>query len=252
MRIRALIIDDEPLARQRIHLFLRDEPDIEISGECVNGAEAIRQIAEQKPDLVFLDVQMPEASGFEVLRALPADRWPLVIFVTAYNQHALEAFEVHALDYLLKPFKLVRFRQALQRARQQLAAHDTTGQNERFREWLLAQEETAYPSRLTVKTGEQTDFVEVREVDCIEAAGNYALLHTGAKTHILRDTLANLEAKLSPKRFLRVSRSAIVNLERVKAVQPTTRGEHVVLLKNGKELTLTRGVREIRQRLEAL
>ena len=252
MRIRALIIDDEPLARQRIRLFLRDEPDVDIVGECVNGAEAIRQIAEQKPDLVFLDVQMPEASGFEVLRALPAGRWPLVIFVTAYNQHALEAFEVHALDYLLKPFKLARFRQALQRARQQLAAHDTTGQNERFQKWLLAQAEPAYPSRLTVKSGEQTAFVEVKDVDCIEAAGNYAILHTGAKTHILRDTLANLEARLTPKRFLRVSRSAIVNLDRVKAVQPTTRGEHVVLLKNGKELTLTRGVREIRQRLEAL
>jgi len=252
VNIRALIIDDEPLARQRIRLFLRDEPDVEIAGECVNGAEAIRQIEEQKPDLVFLDVQMPLASGFEVLRALPADRWPLVIFVTAYNQHALEAFEVHALDYLLKPFKLVRFRQALQRARQQLAAHDTTGQNERFQKWLLAQAEPAYPSRLTVKSGEQTAFVEVKDVDCIEAAGNYAILHTGAKTHILRDTLANLEARLSPKRFLRVSRSAIVNLDRVKAVQPTPRGEHVVVLKNGKEFTLTRGVREIRQRLEAL
>ena len=252
MKIRALIIDDEPLARQRILMFLRDEPDVEVAGECVNGAEAIRQIEQQKPDLVFLDVQMPLVGGFEVLRALPADRWPLVIFVTAYNQHALEAFEVHALDYLLKPFKLVRFRQALQRARQQLAAHDTTGQNESFQKWLQEQAETAYPSRLTVKSGEQTEFVEVREVDCIEAAGNYALLHTGAKTHILRDTLANLEARLSPKRFLRVSRSAIVNLDRVKAVQPTTRGEHVVLLKNGKEFTLTRGVREIRQRLEAL
>jgi two-component system LytT family response regulator len=252
MKIRALIIDDEPLARQRILMFLRDEPDVEVAGECVNGAEAIRQIEQQKPDLVFLDVQMPLVGGFEVLRALPADRWPLVIFVTAYNQHALEAFEVHALDYLLKPFKLVRFRQALQRARQHLEARDAPGQNERFREWLLAQKETSYPSRLTVKSGERTDFVEVKDVDCIEAAGNYAILHTGAKNHILRDTLANLEARLSPKRFLRVSRSAIVNLDRVKAVQPTTRGEHVVLLKNGKELTLTRGVREIRQRLEAL
>jgi two-component system, LytTR family, response regulator len=252
MSMRVLIVDDEPLARQRIRLFLRDEPDVEIAGECVNGADAIRQIEEQKPDLVFLDVQMPEGGGFDVLRALPAERWPLVIFVTAYNQHALEAFDVHALDYLLKPFKLVRFRQALQRARQHLEAHDAKGQNERFREWLLAQEETAYPSRLTVKSGEQTAFVEVKEVDCIEAAGNYAILHTGAKTHILRDTLANLEARLSPKRFLRVSRSAIVNLERVKAVQPAARGEHVVLLKSGKEFTLTRGVREIRQRLEAL
>jgi two-component system LytT family response regulator len=252
MKIRAMIVDDEPLARKRIHLFLRDEPDLEIVGECAGGAEAIEQIGWQNPDLLFLDVQMPEVSGFDVLRALPTDHWPMVIFVTAHDQHALEAFEVHALDYLLKPFKLDRFRQALQRARQNLNAQDVKGQNRRFREWLLAQEETAYPSRLTVKSGEHTVFVEVSDVDCIEAAGNYAILHVGATNHILRETLANLEAKLSPKRFLRVSRSAIVNLDRIKAVQPATRGDHVVILKNGKEFTLTRGVREVQQRLESL
>jgi two-component system LytT family response regulator len=195
---------------------------------------------------------MPEVSGLDVLRALPEEHWPLVIFVTAYNQHALEAFEVHALDYLLKPFKLVRFRQALQRARQTLDAKDGHGQNQRFQEWLLAQEQAVYPSRLTVKSGEHTAFVEVNDVDCIEAAGNYAILHVGATNHILRETLANLEAKLSPKRFLRVSRSAIVNLDRIKAVQPATRCEHVVVLKNGREFTLTRGVREVQQRLESL
>jgi two-component system LytT family response regulator len=252
MKIRAMIVDDEPLARKRIHLFLRDEPDVEIVGECVNGVEAIDQIGRLKPDLLFLDVQMPEVSGFDVLRALPVDHWPLVIFVTAYNQHALEAFEVHALDYLLKPFKLVRFRQALHRARQTLDDKDGKGQNKRFQEWLLAQEQSVYPSRLTVKSGEHTAFVEVKDIDCIEAAGNYAILHVGATNHILRETLANLEAKLSPKRFLRVSRSAIVNLDRIKAVQPATRGEHVVVLKNGKEFTLTRGVREVQQRLESL
>jgi two-component system LytT family response regulator len=252
MKIRALIVDDEPLARKRILMFLRDEPDVEIVGECVNGAEAIEQIGRHNPDLVFLDVQMPEVGGFDVLRALPTDRWPLVIFVTAYNQHALQAFEVHALDYLLKPFKLIRFRQALQRARQHLNVHDVPGKSRRFQEWLLAQEETAYPSRLTVKSGEHTAFVEVNDVDCIEAAGNYAILHVGAINHILRETLSNLEAKLSPKRFLRVSRSAIVNLDRIKAVQPAIRGEHVVVLKNGRELPLTRGVREVRQRLESL
>jgi two-component system LytT family response regulator len=252
MKIRTLIVDDEPLARQRILLALQDEPDVKILGECVNGGDAITQIEQQKPDLVFLDVQMPEVGGFDVLRALPADCQPLVIFVTAYNQHALQAFEVHALDYLLKPFKLVRFRQSLQRARQHLEAHDVDGRIARFREWLLAQEEKAYPTRLTVKSGERTAFVEVKDVDCIEAAGNYAILHTGATNHILRETLANLEAKLSPKRFLRVSRSAIVNLDRIKAVQPATRGDHVVLLKNGKELALTRGVREVQQRLESL
>jgi len=252
MKIRAMIVDDEPLARKRIHLFLRDEPDVEIVRECVNGAEAIDQIGRLKPDLLFLDVQMPEISGFDVLRALPVDHWPLVIFVTAYNQHALEAFEVHALDYLLKPFKLVRFRKSLQRARQILDANDGNGQNQRFREWLLTQDEAVYPNRLTVKSGEHTVFVEVNDIDYIEAAGNYAILHVGATNHILRETLANLEAKLSPKRLMRVSRSAIVNLDRIKAVQPATRGEHVVVLDKGRELTLTRGVREVQQRLESL
>jgi two-component system, LytTR family, response regulator len=154
MKIRALIVDDEPLARHRILMFLRDEPDVELIGECENGTEAIQQIEKLSPDLLFLDVQMPEVNGFDVLRALPMERWPMVIFATAHNQHAVEAFEVHALDYLLKPFKLARFRQALQRARQKLMAQDSKGQNERFREWLLAQEEAAYPSRLTVKSGE--------------------------------------------------------------------------------------------------
>jgi two-component system LytT family response regulator len=252
MKIRALIVDDEPLARKRILMFLQDEPDLKVVGECANGTEAIQQIGQLNPNLVFLDVQMPEIDGFDVLRALPAERWPMVIFVTAYNQYAVEAFEVHALDYLLKPFKLARFRQALQRARQKLKAQDVKGQDEQFREWLLAQGQAIYPSRLTVKSGEHTTFVEVNDVDYIEAAGNYAILHVGATNHILRETLANLEAKLSPKRFLRVSRSAIVNLDRIKAVQPATRGEHVVLLKDGRELPLTRGVREVQQRLESL
>ena len=252
MKIRALIVDDEPLARKRIVMFLQDEPDVEILGECENGTEAIQQIGRLNPDLVFLDVQMPEVGGFDVLRALPADRWPLVIFATAHNQHAVEAFEFYALDYLLKPFKLARFRQALQRARQKLLAQNAKGQNERFQAWLHAEQQAVYPSRLTVKSGEHTAFVEVNEVDYIEAAGNYAILHAGATNHILRETLANLEAKLSPKRFIRVSRSAIVNVDRIKAIQPAIRGEHVVVLKNGRELPLTRGVREVQQRLESL
>jgi len=252
MKIRALIVDDEMLARKRIFMFLQDEPDLEIVGECGSGTEAIQQSGRLNPDLVFLDVQMPEVDGFDVLRALPPDRWPLVIFITAHQQHAVEAFEIHALDYLLKPFKLARFRQALQRARQKLLAQDAKGQNERFQAWLLAQEQAVYPSRLTVKSGERTTFVVVNEVDYIEAAGNYAILHAGAMNHVLRETLANLEAKLSPKRFLRVSRSAIVNVDRIKAIQPAIRGEHVVVLKNGRELPLTRGVREVQQCLEAL
>jgi two-component system LytT family response regulator len=254
MKIRALIVDDEMLARARVRQMLADEPEVEVAGECANGAEAIAFIQEHRPDLVFLDVQMPEVSGFDVLRALPTDLWPVaVIFVTAHDQHALEAFEVHALDYLLKPFKQTRFRQTLLRARQHIMRQETQGLNPHFQEWLASREQNpAYPNRLTVKSGEQTTFIEVNDLDYIEAAANYAILHTGATTHILRETLTNLETKLSPKLFLRVNRSAIVNLACVRAVQPATRGEHVVVLKNGKELSLTRGVRELQQRLESL
>jgi two-component system LytT family response regulator len=254
MNIRALIVDDELLARVRIRMMLADEPDVTVAGECANGADAIAFIQKDRPDLVFLDVQMPEISGFDVLRRLPPDRGPsAVIFVTAHDRHALEAFEVHALDYLLKPFRETRFREALLRARQHLMREDSQGMNPRFLEWLASQERNpAYLNRLAVKSGEHTAFVEVNDVDYIEAAANYAILHTGATSHILRETLTNLEAKLSPRRFLRVNRSAIVNLDRISAVQPAKSGEHAVVLKNGKVLSLTRGVREIQQRVEDL
>jgi two-component system, LytTR family, response regulator len=253
MKIRALIVDDESLARARVKKMLAGEPDVEVAGECASGAEAIVFIREYRPDLVFLDVQMPEVSGFDVLRALPPDGWPAVIFVTAHDQHALEAFEVHALDYLLKPFKEARFREALQRARQHLQSRDVAALNQRLQDWLGASKrEAAYPSHLAVKSGERTAFVKLSDVDYIEAAANYVILHVGAQNHILRETLTNLEARLSPKVFLRINRSAIVNLNRVKEVQPALRGEHTVVLKNGKELSLTRGVREVQQRLEFL
>ena len=249
MNIRALIVDDEPLARARVRMMLADEPGVTVAGECANGPDAIAFIQKFRPDLVFLDVQMPEVSGFDVLRGLAPDGWPpAVIFVTAYDQHAIEAFEVHALDYLLKPFKETRFRQSMLRARQHLVRQESQGLNPAFQEWLAARERTpAYASRLTVKFGEHTAFIEVNDVDYIEAAANYAIVHVGAINHILRETLTNLEARLSPRRFLRVNRSAIVNLDRIRAVQPATRGEHVVVLKNGRELPLTRGVREIQQ-----
>lgn len=253
MKIRALIVDDERLARERVKKSLADETDVEIAGECANGPEALAFIQDHRPDLVFLDVQMPEVSGFDVLRALAPTPWPAVIFVTAHDQYALEAFEVHAVDYLLKPYKESRFRQALQRMRQRLINRDGPTGNPRFQAWLLAQAQaTTFPSRLTVRSGERALFIAVEDVDYIEAAANYAILHVGAVNHILRETLTNLEARLSPKNFFRVNRSAIVNLQRVQAVRPAMRGDHEVVLKNGKELSLTRGVREIQQRLEFL
>lgn len=253
MKLRVLIVDDEALARSRVKKMLATEPDVEVVGECADGPEAIAFIQKQRPDLMFLDVQMPEVSGFDVLRALAPELWPAVIFVTAHDQHALEAFEVHALDYLLKPFKEARFHEALQRARKHLTTRNAAALNQNLQSLLdAAKPETSYPSRLAVKSGDRTTFVKLDEVDYIEAAANYAILHVGAQNHILRETLTNLETRLSPKQFLRVNRSGIVNLERVKEVKPALRGEYVVVLKNGKELSLTRGVREIQQRLEFL
>lgn len=253
MKLRVLIVDDEALARARIKKMLATEADIEVIGECADGPEAITFIQQHRPELAFLDVQMPEVSGFDVLRALNPELWPAVIFVTAHDQHALEAFEVHALDYLLKPFKEARFHEALQRASKHLQARNVATLNQNLQSLLSGtRAETNYPSRVSVKSGDRTTFVKLDEVDYIEAAANYAILHVGAQNHILRETLSNLETRLSPKQFLRINRSAIVNLDRVKEVKPAMRGEYMVVLKNSKELSLTRGVREIQQRLEFL
>ncbi len=251
MKLRLLIVDDEALARARVRKMLAEEAELEVVGECANGPEAIAAIRQHRPDLVLLDVQMPEVSGFDVLRALTPEERPAVIFVTAHDEHAIEAFEVHALDYLLKPFKQARFQEALQRARDHLASRDVRALNQRLTDWLNAPKaEATCLTRLAIKTGERTVFVRVEDVDYIESAGNYAILHVGKENHILRETLTNLEAKLSPRLFLRVSRSALVNLTRVKELQPALRGDHVVILKDGKQLALTRGVREIQERLQ--
>jgi two-component system, LytTR family, response regulator len=251
MKIRALIVDDEALARGRIRKLLAQEPDLEIMGEVSNGPEAITFIREQRPDLVFLDVQMPEVSGFDVLRALPAESWPAVIFVTAHDQHAIAAFEVHALDYLLKPFTQARLLSAVQRARQHLQARDLAALNQQLAGLLKASAAApAHLSRVAVKTGSQTLFVKVEDIDYIEAAANYAVLQTQSGNHVLRETLTNLEAKLPPRLFLRISRSMLVNLERVKGMQSAPGGEYLLLLQDGRQLLMTRGMREVQERLE--
>lgn len=251
MSIQALIVDDESLARRRVRKLLAQEQDLEVMGECANGPEAIEFIRERKPDLVFMDVQMPEVSGFDVLRALPPESLPAVIFVTAHDKHAIEAFEVHALDYLLKPFTQARFREAVRRARQRLQARGGTAMNQQFLDWLKASKpDTPSLSRIAIKTGDRTFFVKVEEVDYFESAANYVVLHTRAENHILRDTLTSLESRLSPKSFLRVSRSVIVNLDRIKELQPGLQGEHVIVLHGNKALAMTRGLREVQERLE--
>jgi two-component system, LytTR family, response regulator len=250
MNIRALIVDDEALARGRLRKLLAQAPDLEILGECSNGPEAIAFIRAQRPDLVFLDVQMPEVSGFDVLRALPEETWPAVVFVTAHDQHAIEAFEVHALDYLLKPFTQARLLAAVQRARRHLETRTLAANNQQLAQWLQANKtESAYLSRIAVKTGQQTLFIRVEDLDYIESVGNYAVLHTRTENHVLRETLTSLEAKLPPTLFLRISRSVLVNLQCVKGLQATPRGEYLVVLQDNRQLMMTRGVKEIQERL---
>jgi two-component system, LytTR family, response regulator len=250
MKIRALIVDDEPLARQRVRLLLTEEADVEILGESEDGIEAVAQIEAGKPDLLFLDVQMPEMDGFELLRRVPQDLLPVVIFTTAYDEHALQAFDAHALDYLLKPFKPERFKQAVQRARE-LIANKQAGAAARGLLELLGERSApaSQLTRLTVKTPGKIIFVSLEDVDTIEAAGKYAVVHVGKENHILRETMTSLESNLPPQRFLRISRSVIVNIDRIQELQPMFKGENVILLKNGMRYPTSRSLREIQQRL---
>jgi len=250
MKIRTLLVDDEPLARDRLRSLLGAEPDFEIVGECGDGHEAVQAIEHHQPDLVFLDIQMPELDGFGVLAALKTPRMPEVIFVTAYNQHAVRAFEVHALDYLLKPFDRERFQTTLGRARTRLA-HARSGDLNQKLTALLAEmrPEPKTTDRLAIKTAGKVLFVKTPDIDWIEAADNYVNLHVGAESHLLRETMGALEARLDPSQFLRISRSTIVNLERVKELQPMFHGDYTVILRNGTRLSLSRNYRD---KLQAL
>jgi len=250
MTLRALIVDDEQPARDLIAILLRDEPDVQVVGECSNGRDAVAAIQRLSPDLVFLDVQMPGLDGFGVLAKLPAERLPLVVFVTAFDQHAIRAFEVHALDYLLKPFEYDRLRQAVRRARTELARGSSAACQAR----LLTLLEELRPggqswNRLAVRDAGRIVFIQPDEIDWIEAEGNYVRLHVGRNSHLLRETMSSTEARLASKRFLRVSRSTIVNLERVKEWQPLFHGDSVLILRDGTRLTVSRVYRETLDRL---
>ena len=246
MRIRTLVVDDEPPARNRLRKLLAQEPDVDIIGECDNGSEAIARIRQEQPDVVFLDLHMPQCSGFEVVRALPSESLPAIVFVTAHDQHAVEAFEVEATDYLLKPFTRARLQAAVRRVRQRLEAPAPT------RASHPPAAETPLPclNRFAVKDGNQTLFVKTYDVDYIEAAANYVVLCTPSGNHILRETLRNLEASLSPASFLRISRSVIVNLDRVSAIRSGAPGVCQVVLHGGREFLMTRGWREVQERLQ--
>jgi len=241
-RIRVLIVDDEPIARRGVRLQLKGEPEVEIIGECANGLEAVATIRKLAPDLVFLDVQMPEMDGFEVIEAVGVERMPRVIFVTAYDQYMLRAFEVHALDYLLKPFDRERFLKALNHARSSLQRGDINRQLMALLDDRLAARKPL--ERLVIKSGGRIYFLNVEEVDWIEAADNYVELHVGRESHLLRETIGGLAAKLDPGQFLRVRHSTIVNLGRVKELRPLFRGEYLIILRDGTELTSSRRYRK--------
>jgi two-component system LytT family response regulator len=245
MKTRTLIVDDEPLARERLRQLLEREPEVELIGECANGLEAVAAIREQAPELVFLDVQMPELDGFGVLARLDPARLPAVIFVTAYDQYALKAFEVHAVDYLLKPFDRGRFQKALRRALDQLQ-HQQTGDLTQRLSSLLGELKPApkHLDRLAVKSAGRVVVVKVTDIDWIEAADNYVSLHLGTESHLHRETMAALEGQLPPDKFLRISRSAIVNVDRIKELHPMFHGEYTVVLRNGTKLTLSRNYRD--------
>jgi two-component system, LytTR family, response regulator len=243
-KIRALIVDDEPPARRRLRALLCAEPDVEVAGECGDGREAVERIRALRPDLVFLDVQMPEAGGFDVVAAVGPGRMPAVVFVTAYDEFALRAFEVHALDYLLKPFDTERFRAALHHAREHLR-RKRTGELEGRLVSLLEglRPPPAYLERIPVRSGARIHLVPVDDVDYLEADDNYVRLHAGARTHLLRETLGALEARLDPARFLRVHRSLVVNLSRVAELESLGGGEYVLALTTGARLVSGRSYR---------
>jgi len=242
MTIRTLIVDDEEWARRRVTALLRPFPDVEVVRECSGGAEAVEAINELAPDLVFLDVQMPDFDGFDVLQSIRPQRTPLIVFTTAYDEYAVRAFEAHALDYLLKPFDEERLAMALARAREELAKpHIVTERLAALSQSLLRQQR--YLRRLVVKSGSRVLFISVGDVDWFEAAANYVALHVAAQEYLIRDTVAALERKLDPDQFVRIHRSTIVNLDRVRQLSPWANGEQALTLKDGTSLAVGRAFR---------
>lgn len=243
-KIRALIVDDEHLARRMVRKMLLMSTDIEVVGECENGREAIDAIQVAHPDLVFLDVQMPEIDGFAVIEALEIENLPHIIFVTAYDQYAVKAFEVHALDYLLKPFDQERFQQALERAKRQIWGKEG-GLSERLLA-LLAENKalSPYVDRLIIKANARVFFLKTEEIEWIEAEGNYVSLHVKGKEYLFREAISSLETQLDPRTFQRIQRSTIVNIECIRELQPWFRGDYKVVLHDGTELKLSHRYRD--------
>jgi two-component system, LytTR family, response regulator len=254
-RIRAIIVDDEPTARRGVRLLLERDATVEIVGEAAGGDEAADLMRRQKPDLAFLDVQMPGCDGFEALTKVGPTAAPAVVFVTAYDEHALRAFEVNAVDYLLKPYDDARFSAALHRAKQEVRRRATDQVNTRLTQLLdylqqngsgradPAKEEKS-GERILLKSSGEIFFLKAEEIDWIEAEGDYMKFHVAGRAHLMRETMARLEARLDPKRFIRIHRSTIVNIDRLRKLSPSFAGEYAVILHDGTKLKLSRGYHE--------
>lgn len=252
--LRALVVDDEPLGRERLRTLLADDPEVEIVGECADGRSAVEAVRDLAPDLVFLDVQMPLLDGLDVVSEVGADAMPPVIFVTAYDEYAIRAFEVHALDYLLKPFDRERFERALERAKQHLAMKGQGAALAGQLRALLAEirpgnDEADDVDRLVIRSRGRITIVPTRELDWIEAAGNYARLHAGDESHLMRETMTGLEEGLPDTEFVRVSRSAIVRVDRIRELKRLSHGEYTIVLRDGTRVKSSRGYAD---RLEEL
>ncbi|HKF42885.1 MAG TPA: response regulator [Thermoanaerobaculia bacterium] len=241
--MRVLIVDDEPPAREWLRELLSGQPDVEVLGECESGREAIEAIERTRPELVFLDVQMPGLDGFEVLREIRPECMPAVVFVTAHDRHALRAFDSQALDYLLKPFDAERLERALARARTRLSAPDPLAWTRRLLDLIESRMPASSLDRLVIRSGRGILFLKPQDVDWVHAEGNYVRIHAGKESHLVRETMNDLEARLPPTRFARIHKSILVNTERIREIQPLLNGGHVVLLTDGTKLTWSRGYR---------
>jgi two-component system, LytTR family, response regulator len=245
VKLRTLIVDDELPARKKIRAFLQEHPEFQVVGECADGEQAVAAISAHKPDLIFLDVQIPGRNGFEVLDALPAKSWPAVIFVTAFDKYAVRAFEVRALDYLLKPFNKARFSEALQRFHERKSRRSNgIDHKQELKEALQEiQRECRDNERIAIKSGSRIIFLRKGLIEWIEAQGDYVKLHIGKESHMLRETMAAAVARLDPNRFVRIHRSRIVNLDHVREIRPLWGGDYSVLLRDGTELIMSRTYR---------
>jgi two-component system LytT family response regulator len=252
-RIRTIIVDDEPTARRGVRLLLERDHGVDIVGEAAGGAEAAELIRREKPDLAFMDVQMPGCDGFEALTKIEPEATPAVVFVTAYDEHALRAFEVNAVDYLLKPYDDLRFSAALQRAKDEVRRRQADSVNARLTQLLdylqanggaNGKKDENPGERILVKSSGEIFFLKAEEVDWIEAEGDYMKFHVAGRAHLMRETMARLESRLDPKRFIRIHRSTIVNIDRLRKLSPSFAGEYAVILHDGTKLKLSRGYHE--------